>query len=157
MTDMHGAPKTSRIMYKITLPLLFIVAAIVFYSVYLAAYPFKTATITEPILITNKPVPAGSVVMYEVHQCRYTTANAHVIRRLISQDQPNLYIPLGSTDTEAPLGCYTFAPPPIILPEETPPGNYKIEFSLNFEVNPLQTIQKKVYSETFGVTESVKN
>ena len=152
--DMQNIPKHSRILYKITFPLLLFVTAVVIYAIYLAAWPFPTATVTQPIKITNKPVPAGSVVEYEVHQCRYTDANARVIRRLVSQDQPNLYLPLGATDTQAPEGCYTFNPPAIVLPAETPPGNYKIEFTLNFEVNPLQTRSQTVYSEAFQVTEA---
>lgn len=153
MTDV---PKHSRVLYKITFPVLMFVTVVMLYAIFLATWPFPTVDVTEPIKITNQPVAAGSLVEYEVHQCRHTDANARVIRRLVSQDRPNLYIPLGATDTKAPTGCYTFKPPAIILPEETPPGSYKIEFSLNFEVNPLQTISKTVFSEEFKVIESVK-
>ena len=154
--DMQNVPKHSRILYKITFPILMVVTLVMIFAIYLAVWPFPTVDVTQPIKITNQPIPAGSVVKYEVEQCRYTDANARVIRRLISQDQPNLYLPLGASDSQAPKGCYKFEPPAIVLPEETPPGNYKIEFVLNFEVNPLQTRTQKVYSQEFQVIESLK-
>lgn len=152
--DQTNVPRSSRVLYKITFPILVVLTLFMFFALYLALWPFKTVTVTEPIIISNKPVAAGSVAEYEVEQCRYTDSTARVIRRLESVDEPQLYIPLGATETRAPVGCYTFKPPAIVIPTETPPGRYKIEFDLNFEVNPLQTINKKVYSEVFEVTES---
>lgn len=152
--DTSNVPKSSRVLYKITFPTLVVLTLFMFYALYLALWPFATVNITEPIKITNQPVPAGAVVEYEVYQCRYTDSLARVIRRLESVDRPQLYIPLGATETRAPKGCYTFKPPAIVLPTETPPGRYKIEFDINYEVNPLQTINQTVYSEVFEVTES---
>lgn len=152
--DTSQVPKSSRVLYKITFPILVVLTIFMFFALYLALWPFKTVDVTEPIIISNKPVAAGTVAEYEVQQCRYTDSTARVIRRLESIDRPQLYIPLGATETRAPKGCYTFKPPAILIPTETPPGRYKIEFDLNFEVNSLQTINKKVYSEVFEVTES---
>lgn len=108
----------------------------------------------EPVKITNQPVEAGTVVEYQVDQCRYTDATALVTRRLISKSDRQLYIPLGGNTSQAPAGCYTFAPPAILIPLETPPGEYTIEFKLEFEVNPIRTITKYTYSQDFTITES---
>jgi hypothetical protein len=147
-------PKFNVWVYRITIPLLAISTIAVIIALFLTLWPYKTVEVREPIKITNQPVAAGTVVSYEVEQCRYTDATATVTRRLISKSNRELYIPLGGNTSQAPAGCYTFTPPAVLIPIDTPPGEYTIEFKLEFQVNPIRTITDYVYSQDFTVTES---
>lgn len=152
--DVSNVPKSRVWIYRITIPLLAVSTVAVIIALFLSLWPYRTAEIVQPITITNQPVEAGTVVEYEVQQCRYTDATATVTRRLISKSDRELYIPLGGNTSQAPTGCYTFHPPAILIPRDTPPGEYTIEFKIEFEVNPIRTITQYVYSQDFRVTES---
>lgn len=152
--DTSNVPKFNVWVYRVTIPLLMISTAAVIIALFLLLWPYKTVDVTEPVEITNKPIPARQVAEYEVQQCRYTDATAIVTRRLVSKTNRQLYIPLGGNTSEAPAGCYTFKPPAILIPIDTPPGLYEIEFKLEFQVNPIRTIKQVVHSEVFEVTES---
>lgn len=153
--DTTNVPRFNVWVYRVTIPLLLISTAAVIVALFLLLKPYKTVEVKQPIMITNQPVEAGTVVEYEVEQCRYTNATAIVTRRLISKSNRELYIPLGGNTSQAPVGCYNFKPPAILIPIETPPGEYTIEFKIEFQVNPIRTITEYVYSQDFSVTESI--
>ena len=94
--DTTRVPKFNVWVYRITIPLLIISTVAVIIALFLTLWPYKTVEVQEPIKITNQPVQAGTVVSYEVEQCRYTDATAIVTRRLISKSDRELYIPLRS-------------------------------------------------------------
>lgn len=150
--DTTNVSNTRLWFYKVIIILLAISTIFVATAVVLSVWPYKTVDVVEPIEITNKPIEAGTVAEYVVEQCRHTDATAIVTRRLISRSDRELYIPLGGNTSESPAGCYTFRPPAILIPLDTPPGLYEIEFKLEFEVNPIRTIEKRVLSEVFEVT-----
>lgn len=124
--------------------------------------PYNPLELTGPIRITNKPIPAGSLAYYTVDQCRNTDKVARAIRRLVTdtelgmtseggQVDRTVYVPLGSSDSHAPVGCYTFSPPPTIIPIDTVPGRYHIEYEIHFQMNPVRDVVVYLNSETFEV------
>lgn len=161
--DTSNVPNSSVTAYRIFIPLIAISLIAVAVVAALLLWPYKTAEINGPIVITNEPVPAGTVAYYEVDQCRYTDALAITTRRLVSvpgevpaipdNDSQQLYVPLASSETRAPTGCYTFSPPPVLIPLDTLPGKYYIEFEIHYEVNPIRSVVVKVQSEPFMVAE----
>lgn len=160
--DTSNVPNSSVTAYRIFIPLIAISLIAVAVVAALLVWPYKTAKINGPIVITNEPVPAGTVAYYEVDQCRYTDVLAITTRRLVSvpgevpgipdnAGQQQLYVPLASSETKAPVGCYKFMPPPVLIPIDTLPGRYYIEFEIHYEVNPIRNVVVKVQSEPFMV------
>lgn len=162
--DTSQLPKGQVWTYKIALFLLGICTVFVAFAITLLIWPYQTLELKSPIVITNAPIQAGNVALYRVNQCRYTDSVIHTIRRLVSDNQTQVqvnsdtaadrtvYIPLGSSDSRSPKGCYNFTPPPVMIPSSTVPGKYHIEFELHFEVNPIREIVKTVESQSFQVT-----
>lgn len=153
--DTTNVPNSRVWIYRVTIPLLVISTIFVAVAIFLLIRPYQTIELQNPIIITNQPIKAGTVAIYEVDQCRYTDATAVVTRRLVRKDGANdLYISLGGNTSQAPEGCYKFTPPAVLIPAETPPGKYAIQFKIEFQVNPIRTITLNVESEPFTVTAS---
>lgn len=93
------------------------------------------------------PVKAGSLARYEAADCKTTSQEATIYRALVSTSHsPEINIAVGTSAIRS-FQCSNI----ILIPLETPSGDYKLVISAQFRVNPLRSIDRQFESLTFHI------
>lgn len=131
------------------------------YIAFLLFYPVKTVNFYNlPMKVHSDTYVAWEILSYEVQFCRYIDVYTLVTKVLIWEDGSEYFLstvnaPFPSSDS----WCWELNPDVIILendvlPLNLPPGEYHLEATVRYIINPLRTIPHVVESEKFTVLSS---
>lgn len=121
---------------------------------YWILFPYKTADIQTPIKILNQNhvIRVGEKIQMKIVLDKYTDVKPEVSKYVVCTsgntaafDQPGTSRPLGHTEYIVD----NFVLPPKFVDGE----NCKFVFKSYYKVNPIRTIVKEWYSESFTVKE----
>lgn len=114
---------------------------------------------TEVFQINKNPIPvrtirehptADGVVILDVDLCKKTSAKGQTRVSFVSASR-EIFLPL--SDENLPEGCLD-REIPILIPHEITPGEYKIKFRVEYDLNPLKkNVIQEFESLTFIVDE----
>ena len=97
----------------------------------------------DVIKVNNAPFPvrtirdhpmANGVVILEIDLCKKTSKRGRVRTSFVSSSR-EIFLPLA--DENMSKGCIK-REIPVIIPEDTPPGTYKIKFRAIYDLSPLK-------------------
>lgn len=111
------------------------------------SWPYNPVTYTEPVLVLDKEVKAGTLVQYKVSYCKRSAAPAVVDRQFVD----GIIYTVPSVKPNFPLGCHTKIQT-VEVPPNLPPSDYKIRVYVSYQVNPIRTITVTYDTNYFKVT-----
>ncbi len=116
---------------------------------------YWASTGTRALEVSNAPVPVQPAFVKSLDQvtvsvdfCKYTNASGRVIRKLVSAKTALLAPPAVES---LPEGCYNNLEVKVPIPDQTPPGTYKLVYRVTYQTNPLHEIVVEFESQTFEV------
>lgn len=118
------------------------------YMSYMMFYPFDVCDVRIPSKVINDRVYPGGEVLYEMEYCKYIDVPATVHVRLIDGAMYTL-VPF---DSHTPVGCGRQVVSQKI-PQHTPPGEYHLEFSIEYKISQFRSVFERYETEKFTVTE----
>jgi hypothetical protein len=126
-------------------------------SVLVAIVLYWTFTGQKALEVTNAPVPVKPKFVKSLEQitinvdfCKHTDVSGRVIRKLVS-DKTELFAPV--TFEQIPRGCYEDLEVKIPIPDQTPPGKYKVVYRVTYQTNPLHEVISEFESQQFEVVQ----
>lgn len=119
---------------------------------YALFWPVRTLEIvgysdTNPIQVDTPIVHPGEPLSYKLYYCKYTDLTATVRRTLLDGQ----VITLVSTPGQLPTGCHTVTVKTAVVPETVNPGDYYLEVTVEYKINPLRTEYIKYHTNYFKV------
>lgn len=115
------------------------------YIFYLLFGPYEVPKVGK--ITPVDPIEAGKLSKYEAENCVTTNQEAEISRVLVSIDKsPEVVIGVGSNLLRQ-FHCSNV----ILIPQETPTGDYRLVITANYKVNPLRTVLQTYESEKFHV------
>lgn len=119
------------------------------YVVFQSVVPANVGTFGDISVATN-PIEAGSLQSYTAKECDRGNYKSVDIRQTIVSlsNPPEITLPVAGRYVTQNLLCTNI----IIIPNETPQGQYRLQISVSYRVNPFQSVDKVYYSEKFVVT-----
>jgi hypothetical protein len=112
-------------------------------------YPYKPVIFQDKVFpIAVKTIKKGDLLFYTSNYCKYMELSAHVTRTFHNE----LLFVTPTTITNRPMGCNTINIG-VLIPNELPAGEYKIENTYEFQVNPIRKVIIKEETEAFTVVE----
>lgn len=117
----------------------------VFILIFWATFPYKTVDL-KAIEVKTPKVSPGQTLMYELDYCRYTDTQAIVSRRFVDGIIYSMPDIMGSN----PKGCAkrTIG---VQVPEGLVPGEYYLQVTNTYHVNPIRTISKTIKTAEFEI------
>lgn len=116
--------------------------------IYWYTYPYKPITFDPlPLKIINKEVKGGAYVFYEVSFCKNSKIIPLITKTFIDGI---LYVTPQAVAINNPIGCQTHTVQNYV-PEALPPGEYVIEISYEYQMNPIRKINISIKTDTFSV------
>lgn len=109
-------------------------------------YPYKTSIQFQPYKVSEKVIKQGDLLRYEIDYCKYTNVIPRVERQFI--DGIIYAVPQGNAQLKRGCGKVMNS---IQIPNALPPGNYYVQMSVTFKMNPIRTITKVYVTEKFQV------
>lgn len=119
------------------------------YSLY---WPITTLVIqnysdAKPIPVLTSMIEPGEPLQYELDYCKYTNRPA-VVHRSFMDGQ---IILLQDSSGKLPTGCHKTLVKTAIVPETINPGEYYLDVSVDYTINPLRTITTHYRTTEFTV------
>lgn len=145
---MNADRKKFNISYILALSSLILIAVSLVIVAFWSFYPYKTITfLDDPRIVETRTVKAGDDIEFWINAVRHTRVAPKVTRSL----ENGIFIqfmPFQSSNFETgPRNDKVV----FKIPESTPPGVYRLNTLLEFEMNPIRTIRKNIYTEEFEV------
>lgn len=112
-------------------------------------YDYKPLTVERPIIVTPSKVESGGVVTMVVKYCKSSNQEEVVSRDLVG-DTIIINIPPKRISVRAPKGC-DVSESIIRIPRTINPGMYKIQYHIEYRVNPIRTVEVHFESEPFEI------
>uniref|UniRef100_A0A6M3JP92 Uncharacterized protein n=1 Tax=viral metagenome TaxID=1070528 RepID=A0A6M3JP92_9ZZZZ len=111
-------------------------------------WPFKILDVKEPIKVVSEYVYPGDRLFYEIDFEKHVDTAGILNRKLVD----GFVIDLGdvSVPSKARKNIVTAS---VKIPAFTPPGRYRLRWSVTYKINPLRTIVRSFESEYFHVIE----
>lgn len=110
----------------------------------------------DPLTMQDRPLEvrtireyptADGVVILTAEYCKNVEARGRVRTSFVSQSR-EVFLPV-STESSDP-GCYK-QQVPVVIPHDIPPGEYKVKFSVQYQVNPIKRVTEEFVSEPFDI------
>lgn len=111
-------------------------------------FPYKTSEQVQPYKVLSKTIKQGELLQYEIDYCKYTDKIPTVERQFV--DGIIYAVPQGNAQIKEGCGKINNS---IKIPHQLPPGNYYIQATVTFKMNPIRTISKVYITEKFNVIE----
>jgi hypothetical protein len=137
-------------LYIAAMSSLLLASILLVYVFYLLFYPFKVIDYYNqpfPVTRSSKAYAPGEVVEVMINYCRYIDTPALVNKRLID----HVDIPLPSHTGTFGMGCHEIISANTVIPEYVPPGQYYIDYTVEFKINALRTVTVETRTEPFYV------
>ncbi len=102
------------------------------------------------IEVATNPIEAGSLQSYTAKECDQGDYQSVDIRQSIVSfsNPPEITLPVAGRYVTKNLLCTNI----IIIPKETPQGEYRLQISVSYRVNPFQVQDRVYFSKPFVVT-----
>lgn len=126
---------------------LFITTSCCLIFLYWLFYPYKILEIYGEVKTDKFEYIAGERIGYTIKYCKFLPINAKVHRALVNGIRTN-YTELDSSVT---VGCKKVEVKDLIIPDFMDNGDYHIEITAEFKVNPVRTIRIPYQTNTFKV------
>lgn len=115
-------------------------------------WPIQTLEIqnysdSKPIPVLTQKVEPGDPLEYELDYCKYTNRPSRVHRSFMDGQ----IILLQDSDGKLPTGCHKTLVKTAIVPETINPGEYYLDVSVDYAINPLRTITTHYRTSMFTV------
>lgn len=140
-------------LYFVAVATLGLAALLIGYIFLQLAAPVKVLemerSLSLPVTNTNKVATAGGMVTFDQKFCKLRDLDLRVKRELISKDII-LEIPPSPNTKQFPVGCHTNHSSAAI-PENAPPGIYRVYLFMAYDFSPLRTINYTFRTEPFEV------
>jgi len=134
--------------YRISIGTIFIASIGLLYIFYLLFFPANITVLRQPLISPPSIVHGGETIHTEIAYCKKIEGISHFAISMNSAEKA--VIPLPSLTANAPLGCGTFYFATLI-PTDIPKGKYEIVYSLEYQVNPVQTATEIFETKTFMI------
>lgn len=105
-------------------------------------YPHGTT-----LKVINSPIKAGSYLKYDLDYCKYTSDVSTIFTTLVGK---NVYT-LTEVQRNIPVGCRTYIISDVYIPPFVTPGTYHLEITVQYQPNPIRTIQYFTKTTNFVV------
>lgn len=102
----------------------------------------------HPFPVAPKIVKPEQTIILDASFCKYTDAEGRVLRRLVS-DKTEISAPVVYDSSKK--GCQEHVQIPVVVPPQTPPGKYHINYRVVYKTNPLHTVTVELNSQEFTV------
>lgn len=123
----------------------------------IGVFMFWLVTGDKALDVSNSPVPVQpkfvkslEEITISVDFCKSTDAHGRVVRKLVS-DKTELLAPVVVESVEP--GCYKNLQIKIPIPDQTPPGRYKVVYRITYQTNPIKNIVEEFESQEFDVVD----
>lgn len=129
---------------------LVIISAVTLLSIFIywMVFPYNPITFSpQPIKVVNKEVKRGDYLVYEISFCKNTPIIPLITKTFIDGI---LYVTPQTVAINNPLGCKSNLVQNYV-PKALPPGEYVIEISYVYKMNPIRNINISVKTEKFIV------
>lgn len=131
----------------LTIGMAFLITLVVFFWL---LYPYEPATFNHlPHKVTPKVVEGGKFMTVEVDVCKHMPIAPTITRVFV--DGVIYQIPVYTTVNDV-VGC-GIRKVQIYIPKGLPTGEYYINTSYSFQVNPIRKVELSTVSEKFEVVE----
>lgn len=109
-------------------------------------FPYKTLEVKTPYPVLNKEVKQGEVLFYIIDYCKATEAQAVVRRQFVD----GIIYATPEVTANLKKGC-GIVKNTVTIPHNLPAGEYYLDITINYEVNPIRVISKNAVTENFTV------
>jgi hypothetical protein len=147
-------PMKHAIAYWLCMAVLVLLGAVLLVINIWLFWPYQTLDIIgysdgAPLPVVNSVVHPGEAIKYELNYCKYTDKPS-VVRRTMIDGQ---VITLVDSPGRLPTGCHKATVKTAIVPETINPGNYYLDVSVDYKVNPIRTQTIHYRTQYFQVTD----
>lgn len=111
-----------------------------------AFFPYRTATQSQPYIVHDKVIKQGELLQYEMNYCKYTSVVPTVERQFID----GIIFALPPANAQLPKGCGKRLNS-LEIPHALPPGQYYLQATVSYKVNPIRIITSVYRTEQFEV------
>lgn len=116
--------------------------------IYWYSYPYKPITFNpQPVKVLTKEIKRGDYLVYEISFCKNTAIVPLITKTFIDGI---LYVTPQTVAINNPLGCKSNLVQNYV-PKALPPGEYVIEISYVYKMNPIRNINISIKTEKFIV------
>jgi hypothetical protein len=142
-------PLWKRIAYIISMCVLIGSIILTLLAEYWILIPVTPIVVKNPTALeTNSKVyRAGEQIIYTLDYCKKKDFTARVSRAFVDGFRVNY----NAMTSSLPVGCYVQKIADLKVPEFIGPGTYHIEITVDYQVNPLQTVSVKLRTKDFKV------
>ena len=126
------------------------------YQIYLQFWPIQTLEVyDQPVKVLNSPVHPGEPITMNLHYCKFAALPAKLIRQLVGEfTNPSGYDVIPITDksltSNVPPICTT-QKVSILIPMTVPEGTYHAQTTVQYDINPVRTINVVWITDKFQV------
>jgi len=137
-----------KVIYLSSMIIILTAIAIAIVILFWLFYPYKVLEIKQnPVMVKTKAVKAGQILVYNFDYCKYNNLEARVTR--IISDGLEYNSPVTTSNRE--VGCHN-ADSDFSVPTGLPAGgNYVLNITYTYKVNPLREIEVKAVTEKFTI------
>lgn len=123
------------------------------FVIYQSLVPVNVGTFGDINVATN-PIEAGSLQQYTARECDKGQYQSVDIRQtLVSfSAPPEVTLPVAGRYVTQTLLCQNI----IVIPQETPQGQYRLQISVSYKVNAFRTEDRVYFSKPFVITNENK-
>lgn len=123
------------------------------FVIYQSLVPVNVGTFGDINVATN-PIEAGSLQQYTARECDKGQYQSVDIRQtLVSfSSPPEVTLPVAGRYVTQTLLCQNI----IVIPQETPQGQYRLQISVSYKVNAFRTEDRVYFSKPFVITNEDK-
>ncbi len=117
---------------------------------YVLYWPVRTLEPrTQPYHVVIKTISPGNPILYEVDSCKYVNLPSLTTRELLSDANTRVNLPSSTTNVRP--GCSKVLVSSTNVPMGTPPGRYRLNITLSYQINSFRTEVVRVSTERFDV------
>lgn len=109
-------------------------------------FPYKTLEIKQPYYVVNKTVHQGEVLQYGIEYCKYTDVQSVVRRQFVD----GIIYATPEITANLKKGCGK-AINTITIPHNLPVGDYYLDITIDYQMNPIRNIIHNAKTEMFSV------
>lgn len=139
----------SKLFFGVSIFSIFCSSALLVAALIVLLYPFQPIIPNvQPYKVITSTVKAGDFVEYTVDACKNMAIPAAAFRKLVPESGPERI--LGTEQTNLKPGC-SKSEVDVLIPDNTPTGEYYLQISLTYQVYGIRPIGTTVKTEKFFV------
>lgn len=109
--------------------------------------PDNVVVITSPVVTDKIIYDNGDRISYTFSYCKTRKLPGEVVRSLVN----SVRITFTNVTSDLPVGCHTIKVSDLVIPDYADPGEYHLEGSGVYKVNPMMEYQNNWQSNSFQI------